>query len=530
MPPADRESGFRAAVEGVVGDIDAAKKAYGVSNAARLVEGGLMIPTMNLDSVDTGTESFAAFTKVYVSADVEIHVAAIVKDDIANFTNRLADMKARAVAGDSFYAENNSKVNLYFTSDRRLYLWNKVASFSSYDSLDAVEPSIQIHSIYYAVYKPPSVLSLHPGIGAFIGELSGIVGDNHLHELIVWPEGAAITESMRRMPMTIPLDEITQRIRAYGGVYPVQLIRDFHHGLNFLPDKHFVILTGLSGSGKTSLAQRYAAAVHGLAGLLTEDPLFFNCSVRPEWTDPTGLTGYFDVLSNQYVVPPFLQAVFQANSLRMSPVFVCLDEMNLARVEYYFSDVLSAMETGLPIRLHSSTQLIRGDAGFYVPAKISWPKNLYIIGTINVDETTHQISNKVLDRAVVIDMSEIDLPTYLKALSADEMLAWSVSRTEGVLKKINAILLPEQQGFGYRVAREFVLYHASAAPNGDDAASSAVIDSQLSQKVLVKLRGTERQRSMLMALATVVASYPRASQLIARLLTELEEGSFQATR
>ena len=151
---------------------------------------------------------------------------------------------------------------------------------------------------------------------------------------------------MRRMPTTIPVAEIEAAVKTSGGHYPHGEVRRYHAALNFLTHKHFVILSGLSGTGKTQLALRYARAVHGISDSKRPDPFLLVCAVRPEWTDPTGLTGYYDVLSNRYVVPPFLEAVLLATAHPDSPVFVVLDEMNLARVEYYFSDVLSAIETG----------------------------------------------------------------------------------------------------------------------------------------------------------------------------------------
>jgi len=175
-------------------------------------------------------------------------------------------------------------------------------------------------------------------------------------------------------------------------------VRRFHAPLNFLTHKHFVILSGLSGTGKTQLALRYAHAVHGLTDPKITDPFLFICAVRPEWTDPTGLTGYYDVLSNRYVVPPFLEAVLLATAHPHSPVFVVLDEMNLARVEYYFSDVLSAIETREALQLHSNSVPLEGSTGTSIRAALPLPTNLYIIGTINVDETTNPVSDKVLDR------------------------------------------------------------------------------------------------------------------------------------
>ena len=142
--------------------------------------------------------------------------------------------------------------------------------------------------------------------------------------------------------------------------------------------------------------------------------------MRPEWTDPTGLTGYYDVLSNRYVVPPFLEAVLLATAYPDSPVFVVLDEMNLARVEYYFSDVLSAIETGEALLLHANSVPLEGTTGTSIRAELPLPPNLYITGTVNVDETTNAVSDKVLDRAVVIDMSAVDLAGFLAGLETRE--------------------------------------------------------------------------------------------------------------
>ena len=146
--------------------------------------------------------------------------------------------------------------------------------------------------------------------------------------------------------------------------------------------------------------------------------------MRPEWTDPTGLTGYYDVLSNRYVVPPFLEAVMLATAHDESPVFVVLDEMNLSRVEYYLSDVLSCIETGEPLQLHSNSVPLEGSTGISISAEIPLPPNLYLIGTINVDETTSPVSDKVLDRAVVIDLSNVEIGPYLTQLADARAGAW----------------------------------------------------------------------------------------------------------
>jgi MoxR-like ATPase len=336
---------------------------------------------------------------------------------------------------------------------------------------------------------------------------------------------------MRRMPQTIPIAEIRSSIAALGGVYPDSLIDRFHAGLNHLPNKHFVILPGVSGTGKTLLARHYARAVHGITAPDGPDPLLLICSVRPEWTDPTGLTGYFDVLQNRYVVPPFLEAMLLATTFPDAPVFVILDEMNLARVEYYLSDILSSIESRHPIALHSSSVPLEGSTGGEIPPRLAWPSNLFVIGTINIDETTNPLSDKVLDRAVVIDMSAIDLDRFFSVLNLREpTLAASIQACSEVLSPVNALLAPHGLGFGYRLAEEFVRYHAFATVQLGTA-SDAVIDDLMVQKALVRLRGGDAQREMLSGLKSILQLSPQAQRLLDRLAAELEDlGSFQNAR
>ena len=275
---------------------------------------------------------------------------------------------------------------------------------------------------------------------------------------------------------------------------------------------------------------KYARAIHGLT-VNAKDPLLFVCPVRPEWTDPTGLTGYYDVLSNRYVVPTFLEAVLVATAHRSSPVFLVLDEMNLARVEYYFSDILSCIETESDLRLHSHSVPIEGTTGTSIRAELPLPDNLYIIGTINVDETTNPISDKVLDRASVIDMSSVDVPGFLTALKGiNPELEQACNECANILGKVHALMSLYGAGFGYRVAEEFIRYHAFAVETlGDDP--NSVLDALMVQKVFVKLRGSEKQRPLLAALSKEAVGLTFAQKMLLRLTADLDEfGSFQATR
>jgi hypothetical protein len=512
------------------------REIFGVSNSAKIIEGGIQLGVPNLDAFRAPQLTLG--TMIRFPPEDEVYVALQVRTDLAALLDRLAFMKARGEAlkaikggdapegdtpededrdaaypdddgsdasatGDLAYSFRNNLVATYLAHDGRIYLRNKGFWDSLRIDLPLFGPGMEVDQMLVAVWPPAASARRSLLAREFVGYLGSLVGREKVHELQVWTDAGAVSPGMRRMPSSLRVGELETAVREQGGHYPGGEVRRLHGALNFLEDKHFVILSGLSGTGKTRLALQYARAVHGLpAG--APDPFLFVCPVRPEWTDPSGLLGYFDVLSGRYEVPRFLEAVLVATAHRDSPVFVVLDELNLARVEYYLSDVLSAMETGEAMRLHQNAVPIEGTTGTPVPADLPLPPNLFLTGTINIDETTSPISAKVLDRAVVIDMSAVDLAGYLDGLVAREPdLAAPVAAVRGPLLAVQALLAPQGQGFGYRVAGEVVRYHAFAAAHLP-ADRDTVVDDLMVQKVLVKLRGGERQRSMLTGLLRVL--------------------------
>ncbi|QND24538.1 hypothetical protein HB774_34705 (plasmid) [Rhizobium leguminosarum bv. viciae] len=537
--------------------------AFGVSNSAKIVGGALFAFNINLASYASTHDQIAVHCLLRFPPEDEIYFTIFVKADLPLFQARLEEMRASgtskprnagqkssldddepvedsiadeeasaAVAPDALdYTDNNKNVKGYIASDGRLYLRNKGYWDTMPSDLSTISKPVTIDRILFSIWPPAASASRGLMARELIGYLGNLIGREKIHELRVWADIEAVSADMQRMPATIPLKEIEDAIAGLGGHYPDGEIARFHGAMNFLSHKHFVILSGLSGTGKTRLAIQYAQAVHGLASMQTRDPFLFICPVRPEWTDPTGLTGYYDVLSNRYMIPPFLEAVLLATAHRDSPVFLVLDEMNLARVEYYLSDVLSAVETGEKIRLHSSGVPLEGSNGTPVPAAIELPSNLYITGTINIDETTNPVSDKVLDRAVVIDMSNVDLAGFFTGLvSRDLSLSNSRTACEGYLVQTHTVLASHRLGFGYRVAEEVVRYHSFAEQHLNPAANS-VIDDLMVQKVLVKVRGGERQRPLLAGLAKALGGLPRSQSFLKKLLADLDEfGAFQANR
>jgi hypothetical protein len=226
-------------------------------------------------------------------------------------------------------------------------------------------------------------------------------------------------------------------------VYSDKVIANLHINLNCLPDKHFIIISGVSGTGKTNLIKQYVNAVYDFNG--EHNPYFQLISVRPDWEDEKPLFGYYNALEKKYEIPIFLKTLISASQNKDKMYFICLDEMNLAHVEYYFSDYLSAVEAKEPINLNN----------FYIK-ELPIPSNVFIIGTINEDETTERISDKVLDRAFKIEMNEVDVATYVSNYCAVNYKDSQIVTDLGFLDPVNSELFKVNMNFGYRFIKEII--------------------------------------------------------------------------
>lgn len=286
------------------------------------------------------------------------------------------------------------------------------------------------------------------------------------------------------------LEDILRSFESFPYVFSQETVARLHVALHMHPFKHFVLLAGLSGTGKTRLAKLYAHAYHRVE--LEEKNDFYLCvPVQPDWTDPTGLLGYVNPLQEKptYVTTRFLDFLMSAVSRPKMPHFLCLDEMNLARVEYYFAPFLSAMESADDIVIHQTSEPVDT-----IEPRLPWPKNLFIVGTVNMDETTYAFSDKVLDRAFTIEFWEVDLEEFRRRFHRQtpeypsELLDFAMAILEGT----KTILEPARQHFGYRTAEEVLAFLGTNYKQGKAVLNqSKALDHALLMKVLPKIRGQD---------------------------------------
>ena len=320
------------------------------------------------------------------------------------------------------------------------------------------------------------------------------------------------------------IEHVEEYIVSKGYFFTHDQIANFY---TCLKTDAITILAGLSGTGKSSLIRQFSRAIGAE---------FILVPVKATWSDDSDLLGFYHPEKKTYISTVFLDAIISANANPERLYFICLDEMNLSRVEYYFSDFLSILEQGENRKLtpYSKTewdirnaQLNRAKSDFdnkkisqaeygeieknvrCFKYEIEVPHNIFICGTVNVDETTHPFSDKVLDRAQIIQYGNVEFAGYKK--STENVLPVFVNHSrfrefsrktseipinDNWFNELNSILRIGGYHFGFRVKKQIEDYCSYGLRSGLFTFKSPddVVDLQIIQKILPKIRGINSQK------------------------------------
>lgn len=380
-----------------------------------------------------------------------------------------------------------------------------------------------------------------------------------------------------------------------------------------LRTKPFLLLAGISGTGKSRIVKEMAFTSCPNEDDLQKDNVtpgnYLLVEVKPNWHDSTELLGYESTIKNNYVLTPFVKFLYKAMKYPDVPFFVCLDEMNLAPVEQYFAEFLSILEsrklmddeeTILTEPLIDASvfnkypDLVYEFKGIQKPKKennnskgyeilstseeqeeykltdntfeklqtegLRIPQNVLVIGTVNMDDTTHQFSRKVIDRAMTIEMNEVKFDTFFdssdelgyideplgkeyflpkyttagKALeSIPEDAEYIKNNVPALLKQLNEALDGTPFKIAYRVQNELVLYFASLRQEADNKELTTeeilnkAMDGILMMKVLPRIEGDkDLLEECLINLAEFAKNYPSASIKISEMQSRLKKSQF----
>lgn len=342
----------------------------------------------------------------------------------------------------------------------------------------------------------------------------------------------------------------TKQLKEYGK-FCSEISQAYRPYITAIKSKPFLLLAGISGTGKSRIVRELARVCWDVDSPEYKEhkPKNFEMvQVKPNWHDSSELIGYVSRINGEhFVVGPFLRFMVKAIHDPKHPYFLCLDEMNLAPVEQYFAEFLSVIESrqvdedGVvvtdPIVDYEQTEAYKNlidqlfadndeERNLYLKEeggkRLTIPQNLIIVGTVNMDETTFSFSRKVLDRAMTIEMNEVDLYGGLTSrheqigkLNFEDLVG---DKVEGVdvyqenrevcnqaiqyLQEINAVLEGTPFKIAYRTRNEFLLYVVNNLPyrknsQGQDMTQNEVVaralDEITSMKILSRIEGDEEK-------------------------------------
>ncbi|MFO7535352.1 MAG: hypothetical protein R6X19_06680 [Kiritimatiellia bacterium] len=330
--------------------------------------------------------------------------------------------------------------------------------------------------------------------------------------------GNAKAPQASNMDETLWLEEFFSNLNKHHILFNERSVKAFHTGLKCADVSSLVVLAGISGTGKSLLPELYAASL-GMN--------FLSVAVQPRWDSPQDLFGFYNYMEGRYKATELARLLWQFdkhNNPKSKQEFhqqipmslVLLDEMNLARVEYYFSDLLSKLETRNGIDPAQLEQRLKAEIEIECNASASREKrrrlfvggNTLFVGTMNEDESTQTLSDKVIDRSNVLRFgrpktlgAKPDKTKFLAACDGQQITEanWAnwhcknsqrVGQVEELLEKINEALDKVGRPFAHRVCqaiKSYIQYY----PGNTDADFNAAVADQLEMKILPKLNGLE---------------------------------------
>lgn len=339
-----------------------------------------------------------------------------------------------------------------------------------------------------------------------------------------WQDLDAPYISNSQTPQASKLDEMQWLEKFHANLdtsdllFSERSLKAFHTGLKCADVSTLVVLAGISGTGKSLLPELYAAAL-GMN--------FLSVAVQPRWDSPQDLFGFYNYMEGRYKATELARFLWQFDRYnnpeaakryqRQVPMnMVLLDEMNLARVEYYFSDLLSKLETRSGIDPANVAQRFKAEVEIESSAKSEKENrrrlfvggNTLFVGTMNEDESTQTLSDKVIDRSNVLRFgrpekldAKPDKKLFFEScgnvrVTEENWVKWRnknvqrVTRMRDLLAPVNAVLDSVGRPFAYRVSQAMESY-VGYYPGNSEAEFKAAVADQIEMKILPKLNGLE---------------------------------------
>lgn len=345
----------------------------------------------------------------------------------------------------------------------------------------------------------------------------GAAGDDPLRELKTEPQVVSVLRSWSEagiMEENDALHRVQLHFQATGLTYPERTLRAFHTAMKVNESTQMAVLAGISGTGKSQLPRQYAAGM-GIG--------FLQVPVQPRWDSPQDLMGFYNYVEGRFRPTDMARALWALDevnnpeeALRDRMLMILLDEMNLARVEYYFSDFLSRLESR-PAGAEVGDRARRKDAE--IELEIPTPDgkvprifpgyNLLFAGTMNEDESTQSLSDKVVDRANVIRFAapkQIVRSTTkgqrppTEALRRSVWERWSKAKrtdeerdtTQAKIEQMVGLMRDLGRPFGHRLGRAMLAYvDRYPVTEGVPNVVNHALADQVEMRLLPKLRGVE---------------------------------------